>query len=93
MSHFASVVPARAAHCRLLLYAILAHASQHRNRLLGESDSLSRSYQDRCLRILIRFLNNAQFVPDEDFLAALVILRSWEEMSGEMQDPTQRTQG
>jgi hypothetical protein len=41
---------------------------------------------------LIRFLNNAQFVPDEDFLAALVILRSWEEMSGEMQDPSWKIQ-
>lgn len=79
---FSSLVPQRAGHFPVLLYAILAHASLHRDRLRGRDEDASSVYQNRCLQIMIPLLDNGGVSLDENFLAAVVILRSCEEMSG-----------
>jgi hypothetical protein len=75
-------VPQRAAHFPVLLYAMLAHASLHRDRLRSRDEDASSVYQNRCLQIMIPLLDNGGVSLDENFLAAVVILRSCEEMSG-----------
>ncbi|EXJ73101.1 uncharacterized protein A1O5_04250 [Cladophialophora psammophila CBS 110553] len=82
VSHFTTTVPQRAAHCPLLFYAIIAAASIHRSRVQGVPDQFYEEYQARCIRILIRFLDDPEYSPDENFLAAIVVLRKGEEMSG-----------
>lgn len=81
LSHFTNAVTQRAAHCPLLYYAVVSVASIHRDRVLGVPDELSQPYQAECLRILIRFLDDPDYLPDEAFLAAIVVLRKGEEMS------------
>ncbi|KAH0830917.1 Zn(II)2Cys6 transcription factor [Fonsecaea pedrosoi] len=83
VSHFTTTVPQRAVHCPLLLYAIIAAASIHRSRVQGVPDQFYEEYQAKCIRILIRFLDDPDYSPDENFLAAIVILRKGEEMSDE----------
>lgn len=79
--HFGSEVPQRAVHYPVLLYAIFALASLHRNTLLGIEDTVPEEYHNQCLQLLIPVLDDPQGVVDENFLAAVVILRSYEEMS------------
>ncbi|OAP58086.1 hypothetical protein AYL99_07176 [Fonsecaea erecta] len=81
--HFTTTVPQRAAHCPLLFYAIIAAASIHRSRVQGLPDQFYEEYQAKCIRILIRFLDDPDYSPDENFLAAIVVLRKGEEMSDE----------
>ncbi|OQU96485.1 Fungal specific transcription factor domain-containing protein [Cladophialophora immunda] len=83
VSHFTTTVPQRAAHCPLLFYAIIAAASIHRSRVQGVPDQFYEEYQAKCIRILIRYLDDPEYSPDENFLAAIVVLRKGEEMSDE----------
>ena len=75
-------MPQRAAHYPLLLYAILANSSFHRSKMAGIPDESSGEYQALCVKILLRSLGDPEYVPGEIFLAAIVILRSCEELSG-----------
>lgn len=85
LSHFTTVVPQRAIHCPLLFYAIVAAASVHRSRVSGVPDQCYQEYQAKCIRILLRFLDDLEYSPDENLLAAIVILRKGEEMSGKFE--------
>ena len=53
--------------------------------MFGVPDDLSEEYQAHCVRVLIRSLENPEFLLDENFLAATVVLRRCEEMSGEIE--------
>jgi len=75
-------VPKRAAHYPVLANAIFALASRHLNVLTGSDDSASPHYVSKCLQILINNLEDPLGHWDENFLAAVIILRSHEEMSG-----------
>ncbi|CAM1508746.1 Fc.00g055940.m01.CDS01 [Cosmosporella sp. VM-42] len=81
LSHFTTSVPQEAVHCPLLYYAIIAVASIHRNRVFGFPDKFSQLYQAKCIHILIRFLDDPDYLLDENFLASIVVLRKGEEMS------------
>ena len=81
--HFGREVPQRAVHYPVLLYAIFAFASLHRNTLLGLDDHAPEAYHSKCLQLLIPVLDDVSVAFDENFLAAVVILRSYEEMSSE----------
>lgn len=84
LAHFTTIVPQRAVHCPLLLYSIIATASIHRSRMFGQADEFSEEYQAKCVRILIRFLDDLDSSLDENFLASVVVLRKCEEMSGRL---------
>jgi Fungal specific transcription factor domain len=82
------VVPQRAAHYPLLLYAIFALAALHRSRTLKDinqeaSYHEASEYHDLCLQIMIPVLDDAHSAFDVNFLASVIVLRSYEEMSGE----------
>ena len=80
--HFGREVPKRAAHYPVLANAIFALSSRHLNVLTGSDDSASPHYVSKCLQILINNLEDPLGHWDENFLAAVIILRSHEEMSG-----------
>lgn len=82
MNSFSTIVPQRAAHCPLLFYAILANSALHQSRVLGIEDERSAEYQSRCIKIMIDHMDDHEYVPDENFLAAVILLRSCEELSG-----------
>lgn len=86
LSHFTTVVPQRAAHCVLLYHAIISAASIHRSRVFNVPDALSAEHQAKCRRILIQFLNDPDYLLDDNFLATIVVLRKGEEMSGKFFD-------
>jgi hypothetical protein len=80
--HFGRDVPKRVAHYPVIAYAIFAASSRHINILSGSDDSESEGYVSDCLRILITTLEDPLGHWDENLLAAVVILRLHEEMSG-----------
>ena len=75
-------MPKRAAHYPVLANAISAIASRHLNVLSGLDDDESAHYVNECLKILITNLEDPLGHWDENFLAAVVLLRSHEEFSG-----------
>lgn len=80
--HFGREVPKRAAHYPVLANAIFALSSRHLNLLAGSADNESPQYVSECLQILITNLEDPLGHWDENLLAAVIILRSHEEMSG-----------
>ena len=80
--HFGRAVPKRAAHYPVLANTIFALSSRHLSLLSGSNDKESPHYVSECLQILIINLEDPLGHWDENFLAAVIILRSHEEMSG-----------
>lgn len=78
--YFSTTVPALAAHCELLFYAILTFSSRHLS-LIDPHDGLeAEEFHEKCLNILILFSNEVTIL-DENLLAATVLLRVYEELS------------
>lgn len=63
-----------------MLFAILALASRHQAIIHGKDEEESRSYQDRCLRLLITALSAPEDAHDENLLTTVMILRNYEEL-------------
>lgn len=82
-SRFGLEVPQRAAHYPVIASAILALASQHLSVLRKTEDKESAAYYSRSLQILIPFLDDPLGALDENLLAAIVILRTYEERHSE----------
>lgn len=80
--HFATEVPQRALNYPVIANAILALASRHLARVSGSEDIKSAEYMSECLRIMIPVLDDPLGALDENLLAAIVILRLYEEMDG-----------
>jgi len=80
---FGLEVPQMAAHYPVIANAILALASQHLSVLVGAEDRDSAAYYSRSLQILIPFLDDPLMALDENLLAAIVILRLYEERLSE----------
>lgn len=57
-------------------------ASQHMHFLAGDDDNESAVYHSKCLQLLIPSLDNPMLGLDENLLAAIVILRLYEERVG-----------
>ncbi|KAL1632866.1 hypothetical protein SLS58_011313 [Diplodia intermedia] len=70
----------RALNYPVIANAILALASRHLARVSGVEDFSSAEYMSECLRILIPVLDDPLGALDENLLAAIVILRLYEEM-------------
>ncbi|QDS73628.1 hypothetical protein FKW77_002104 [Venturia effusa] len=77
--HFALVVPHRAASCPPLLNAIFAASARHLSRVAGAEAWIADNYHSECLKSLIPLLNNSAALKDENLLAAMIILRQYEE--------------
>ncbi|KAF2147022.1 uncharacterized protein K452DRAFT_314269 [Aplosporella prunicola CBS 121167] len=76
---FARVVPQRAVNYPVLMNAILALSSRSLSRVNGTEDVDSPRYLTQCLEILIPVLDDPLESLDENLLAAIVILRLYEE--------------
>ncbi|RFU26473.1 hypothetical protein B7463_g9862, partial [Scytalidium lignicola] len=80
LSHFGTVVPQRAMQNEMLLYAIFAFSARHISHLSSTSEEEASYYYSKCLAILIPALSGLEQTCDENLLAAVVILRLYEEM-------------
>ncbi|KAF2083319.1 hypothetical protein K490DRAFT_51991 [Saccharata proteae CBS 121410] len=78
--HFGREVPRRAANYPVLSNAIMAVSARHLSRSSNTQDTASAKYMSKCLRILIPLLDDPVGVLDENLVAAIVILRLYEEM-------------
>lgn len=81
--HFALVVPWRAAFCPPLLDAALALSARCLSRTTDFDSYVSNRYYQRCLNALISTLGIADALKNQDLFAAVVLLRTLEEIDGE----------
>lgn len=81
--HFALVVPWRAAFCPPLLDAALALSARCLSRTTDFDSYISNRYYQRCLNALISTLGIADALKNQDLFAAVVLLRTLEEIDGE----------
>ena len=79
--HFGREIPRRAAHHPILASGIFAMASRHLSLLSHTAVDDSPRYVDECLQVLISALEDPQGHQDENVLAAIILLRSHEELS------------
>jgi hypothetical protein len=79
--HFSTNVTRRITSSPLLLQSIYAWGSLHLSMLRGIDDIVSYTYYNKALAILIPLLNNPDSALSDELLAAIVILRSYEEFS------------
>ncbi len=80
--HFGKEIPRRAAQHPVIAYGIFAMASRHLSILSGvEEDNESPRYLHECLNMVINILEDPLGHSDESLLAAVILLRSHEEMS------------
>jgi hypothetical protein len=90
--HFALVVPWRAAFCPPLLDAALALSARCLSRTSDFDSYISNRYYQRCLNALISTLGIADALKNQDLFAAVVLLRTLEEIDGEpVQDSLRET--
>ncbi|KAJ3534078.1 hypothetical protein NM208_g7694 [Fusarium decemcellulare] len=80
--HFALVVPWRAAYCPPLLDAALALSARYLSRTTDFDSYISNRYYQRCLNSLISTLGIADSLKNQDLFAAVVLLRTLEEIDG-----------
>ncbi|TXB96275.1 hypothetical protein FocTR4_00015797 [Fusarium oxysporum f. sp. cubense] len=80
--HFALVVPWRAAFCPPLLDAALALSARCLSRTTDFDSYISNRYYQRCLNSLISTLELADALKNQDLFAAVVLLRTLEEIDG-----------
>ncbi|KAM6527625.1 hypothetical protein FALCPG4_008679 [Fusarium falciforme] len=79
--HFGTEVPKRARHFPFLAYSILAFSSRQISLKSGIPDDSHETYHSHALRILIPILDDPIGAVNENVLAGIVILRSYEEMT------------
>lgn len=75
-------MPKRALYCPIIRNAIFAVSARQLSLLAGKEDNESDQYVSECLRILITALEDPLDYLDENLLAAVILLRNHEEMSG-----------
>lgn len=81
-------IPRRAAYYPIIKNAIFAVSSRQMCLLNGSQDDESPQYVSECLRILIATLEDPLAHLDENLLAAVILLRTHEEMSGSLHNFT-----
>ena len=85
--HFELEVPRRALYFPVLRYAVFAFSSRHLSRDLPDTSTEALEYYDKCLSLLIEAVAESSEPVDEVTLAAIAILRQYEEMEGETSMP------
>ncbi|KKA18280.1 hypothetical protein T310_7771 [Rasamsonia emersonii CBS 393.64] len=78
--HFEIEAPRRALRQPVLRLAILAFSSRHVSRFSGYDETEALQYHTQCLQLLIPVLSAPDTEVSEDVLAAIAILRQYEEM-------------
>ncbi|KAH7152703.1 hypothetical protein EDB81DRAFT_432180 [Dactylonectria macrodidyma] len=81
--HFEIEVPRRALRFPVLRYAVCAFSSRHINRGKPDSATESLEYYDKCLELLIEAVSGQDGQVEEEVLAAITILRQYEEMDAD----------
>jgi hypothetical protein len=84
--HFELEVPRRSMYFPVLRYAVFAFSSRHLSRDKSDTSTESLEYYDHCLSLLIDTVGQSNGPIDEETLAAIAILRQYEEMDGK-EDP------
>lgn len=80
--HFSTVVVQAAASYPALHFAILAVSSKHLSLTCGFDRHIPDRYQLECLNILIPALSDPDALSDENLFAATILLRLFDEMTG-----------
>lgn len=80
--HFSQVVPWRAATCPPLMDAVLALSARWLSRTTDFDEYVADRYQQRCLNSMVPMLGDPDALLNEDLFAAIVILRTLEEIEG-----------
>ncbi|KAM6515685.1 hypothetical protein FALCPG4_013901 [Fusarium falciforme] len=81
--HFEIEVPRRSMYFPVLRYAVFAFSSRHLNRNMSDTTTEALEYYDRCLSLLIEAVAEQNGPVDEETLAAIAILRQYEEMDAD----------
>ncbi|KAM0547304.1 hypothetical protein ACHAPJ_010439 [Fusarium lateritium] len=81
--HFELEVPRRSMYFPVLRYAVFAFSSRHVNRNKLDTTTESLEYYDHCLSLLIDAVAESNGRIDEETLAAIAILRQYEEMDAD----------
>lgn len=81
--HFEIEVPRRALCFPVLRYAVCAFSSRHLNRSMPDTTTESLEYYDKCLELLIEAVSGQDGQVEEEVLAAIAILRQYEEMDAD----------
>ncbi|KAI1048862.1 hypothetical protein LB506_004577 [Fusarium annulatum] len=81
--HFELEVPRRSLYFPVLRYAVFAFSSRHLNRDKADTSTEALEYYNSCLSVLIEAVDKASGHIDEETLAAIAILRQYEEMDTE----------
>lgn len=76
------MVPQRALQVPLLAFSILAHSSRQLSLVSSVGSIDPAAYHHKALRLLIPRLNDPVEHLDENVLAAIVVLRNYEELTG-----------
>lgn len=87
--HFELEVPRRSLYFPVLRYAVFAFSSRHINRDKADTSTEALEYYNSCLSVLIEAVDKASGHIDEETLAAIAILRQYEEMDGKSQTLSQ----
>lgn len=87
--HFELEVPRRSLYFPVLRYAVFAFSSRHLNRDKADTSTEALEYYNSCLSVLIEAVDKASGHIDEETLAAIAILRQYEEMDGKSQTLSQ----
>ncbi|KAL6918694.1 hypothetical protein FSST1_002720 [Fusarium sambucinum] len=81
--HFELEVPRRSLYFPVLRYAVFAFSSRHLNRDQPDTSTEALEYYNSCLNVLIEAVDKLNGRIDEETLAAIAILRQYEEMEAE----------
>ncbi|KAF4985539.1 hypothetical protein FGRMN_11168 [Fusarium graminum] len=81
--HFELEVPRRSMYFPVLRYAVFAFSSRHINRDKLDTSTEALEYYDHCLSLLIEAVGESNGPIDEETLAAIAILRQYEEMDAD----------
>lgn len=77
--HFAIILPVRAMSCKPLVNALFALSAKFASDV---DDYIAAKYYQRCLNSLVPMLDQPAALANEDLFAAVVLLRSFEELEG-----------
>lgn len=83
-NHFANEVPRRALHVPLLAYSLIAVASRQLSFISSIGNVDPAVYYSQALGLLIAKLSGPVEDLDENILAALILLRTYEEVTGRL---------
>lgn len=82
--HFRSYIRSMIPHDAAILYAVLAISTKHRELMTGlKGIEDADEYERKCLEVLIPSLNDTDRALQDAALASALLLRLFEEMSGE----------